>query len=193
MHALIHWIPFFIYFFAGTILITHNHLWTRFSTLAQHLTIGSLFFYLTVIDWLCLTPSMFNFNSANKFLFYFHGVPFNIIPLQGFSQEFMLNIIMTIPLGVYLYLINHRMPFAQAALIGFLFSLFIEGNQFFCGLIFHIGRVADIDDLISNTLGTTIGFAIMIMLDQTIFHQVIKQFMLKHQKSDKLNNRGGRR
>nr|WP_241499218.1 VanZ family protein [Limosilactobacillus reuteri] len=64
----------------------------------------------------------------------------------------------------------------------------MECNQFVCDLLFHIGRVADVDDLISNTIGTTIGFAVMIILDQTIFHQVIKQFMLVVGKSDKLNN-----
>ena len=187
MHALVHWIPFFIYFFAGTILITHNRLWERFPASGQHFTIATLFVYLTAIDWLCLTPSMFNFSSANKLLFYFHGVPFNIIPLQGLSQEFFLNVIMTIPLGIYLYLINNKMPWERAILYGFLFSLFIESNQFVCDLLFHIGRVADVDDLISNTLGTTIGFAVMIMLDQTFFHHIIKQFMLIGEKSDKLN------
>ncbi|MBB1080044.1 VanZ family protein [Limosilactobacillus sp. STM2_1] len=188
MRALIHWIPFFIYFFAGTILITHNHLWERFSSKSQHFTITTLFIYLTAIDWLCLTPTMFNFNSANKLLFYFHGAPFNIIPLQGLSEEFFLNVIMTVPFGIYLYLINHQMPFTHAILYGFLFSFFIESNQFVCDLLFHIGRVADVDDLISNTLGTTIGFAVMIMLDQTVFHHIIKQFMLIGGKSDKLNN-----
>ena len=110
MYALVHWIPFFIYFFAGSVLVTHNHLWERFPNFGQHITIATFFIYLTAIDWLCLTPSMFNFSSANKLLFYFHGVPFNIIPLQGLSQEFFLNIVMTLPLGVYLYLINHQMP-----------------------------------------------------------------------------------
>lgn len=188
MYALVHWIPFFIYFFAESVLVTHNHLWEKFTNFSQHITIATFFIYLTAIDWLCLTPSIFNFSSANKLLFYFHGVPFNIIPLQGLSQEFFLNIVMTLPLGVYLYLINHQMPFSRAILYGFFFSLFIECNQFVCDLLFHIGRVADVDDLISNTIGTTIGFAVMIILDQTIFHQVIKQFMLVVGKSDKLNN-----
>lgn len=188
MRVLIHWIPFFIYFFANTLLITHNHLWSRFSSPTQHITIATFFCYIIAINWLCLTPTMFNFSSADKFLFYFHGAPYNLIPLQGFSQEFFLNIVMTFPLGVYLYLANYKIPFARAIFYGFCFSLFIEGNQFVCDIIFHIGRVADIDDLISNTLGATIGFAVMIMLDQTIFHQLIKQFMLKGSKSDKLGN-----
>lgn len=188
MRVLICWIPFFIYFFAGSVLVTHNRLWERFPTKSQHLTIATLFIYLTAIDWLCLTPAIFNFHSANKLLFYFHGTPVNLIPLQGLSEEFFLNILMTIPLGVYLYLSDHQMPLPRAAFYGFCFSLFIELNQFFCGIIFHIGRVADIDDLISNTIGTTIGFAAMMFLDQTILHSVIKQFMLIGNKSDKLNN-----
>lgn len=188
MRLLTHWIPFFVYFFANTLLITHSRLWSRFSAPAQRVTIATFFCYIIAINWLCLTPTMFNFSSADKLLFYFHGAPYNLIPLQGFSQEFFLNIIMTFPLGIYLYLANHEISFAKASLIGFCFSLFIEVNQFVCDIIFHIGRVADVDDLISNTLGTMIGFALMIILDQTILHQVIKQFMLKKEKSDKLCN-----
>lgn len=131
---------------------------------------------------------MFNFSSADKILFYFHGVPFNIIPLQGFSEEFFLNIVMTFPLGVYLYLANHQLSLTKVARDAFFFSLFIEVNQFVCDLIFHIGRVADIDDLICNTTGAIIGFGVMIILDQTIFHEFIKHFMLIRTKSDKLGN-----
>ena len=72
MYALVHWIPFFIYFFAGSVLVTHNHLWEKFPNFSQHITIATFFIYLTAINWLCLTPSMFNFSSANKLLFYFH-------------------------------------------------------------------------------------------------------------------------
>lgn len=179
MLGLIHWIPFFVYFFACTLLITHNHLWSRYPSLGQHITIASFFIYIIAILWLCLTPAMFNFSSANKILFYFHGVPFNIIPLQGFSQEFFLNIVMTFPLGVYLYLINPKIKLVKAGLYAFYFSLFIEINQFGCDLIFHIGRVADIDDLICNTAGAIIGFCIMIILDQSVFHRIIKELTLK--------------
>lgn len=188
LRSLVHWIPFFVYFFASTLLITHNHLWARYPKIGQHITIATFFVYIIAINWLCLTPAMFNFGTTDKIMFYFHGVPFNIIPLQGVSQEFFLNIVMTFPLGVYIYLADHRLALARAALYGFCFSLFIEVNQFVCDLIFHIGRVADIDDLICNTAGVIVGFGVMIILDQGIFHQIIKHLMLKGVKSDTLDN-----
>lgn len=85
---------------------------------------------------------------------------------------------MTLPFGVYLYLLNPHLSFENAGLAGFLFSLFIEGNQFIGDFFFHLGRLADIDDLITNTLGTLIGFAVMIILDQTVLHKLFRHFML---------------
>lgn len=188
MFFLIQWIPFFIYFFANLMLITHNHLWQKYPNPGQHFTIASFFVYIIAINWLCLTPTLFYFQSADKLIHYFHGAPYNLIPLQGVSQEFFLNIVMTIPLGVYLYLANPHRSLAKAGVYGFCFSLFIECNQFICGIIFKIGRVADVDDLITNTLGTLVGFGIMILLDQTILHRLFKIFMLKKLKSDTLSN-----
>lgn len=83
---------------------------------------------------------------------------------QVFLQPFF-NIMLTLPFGVYLrYLtkINAR----QAILAGFLLSLFFELTQL-SGLYFIYPRpyrLFEIDDLITNTLGAGIGYAIEPML-----------------------------
>lgn len=172
------WIPFIVYFSLAVCLLYCSRVWSRYPRIPQRITAISLLVYIGAILWLCLTPASFSFSSAPKILFYFHGVPFNVIPFQGLSIEFFLNIIMTFPFGVYLYLLNPRLSFENAGLAGFLLSLFIEGNQFIGDFLFHIGRLADIDDLITNTLGTLIGFAVMIALDQTALHKLFRHFML---------------
>lgn len=175
-----YWIPFMVYLCLLLFAYHQRQIWQRYPNPLQRVTSGAFLIYLVAILWLCLTPAYFNFESAPKTLFYFHGVPFNVIPFQGVSTEFFLNIVMTFPLGVFLYLINPHLTLERAGLYGFLFSLFIESNQFVCDFLFHIGRLADIDDLITNTLGALIGFVFMIIIDHTIFHHLIRGFMLKH-------------
>ncbi|MBU9695728.1 VanZ family protein [Limosilactobacillus portuensis] len=59
-----------------------------------------------------------------------------------------------------------------------MFSFFIEGNQFVCDFLFHIGRVADIDDIITNTIGGIVGFYGLKLLDRGFIDKIIHPFFL---------------
>lgn len=99
-------------------------------------------------------------------VFYLTGIPdvksfspqFNInlipsIPLRQYSVHYVLNIFMCIPFGLMLpclWKCFSKLRFTLLA--GFFFSLGIEILQL---LTF---RVTDIDDLITNTLGTAMGY-----------------------------------
>lgn len=73
-------------------------------------------------------------------------------PLKMISQVIG-NILMFIPLGFLLPIVFKRFTsFKKTFQFIWLFSFFIEFTQYF------IGRSADIDDLILNTLGGVIGF-----------------------------------
>lgn len=82
----------------------------------------------------------------------------NFIPLKDiFSSPmgYILNIILFIPLGIFLPILYKKYRnFRSVTVFGFLTSLFIEIMQIFS----H--RATDIDDLITNTLGTIIGYLI---------------------------------
>jgi glycopeptide antibiotics resistance protein len=65
------------------------------------------------------------------------------------------NIIWFIPLGVMLPIVMKRKKFFLTIAIGFLFSFTIETIQY----LFYKG-VAELDDLILNTLGVAIGYSI---------------------------------
>src|SRR5699024_3942675 len=73
-----------------------------------------------------------------------------------FVYNFYGNILWFIPFGMLQPLLQHRRPhFFSTVLLGMLLSLSIETLQFFLAT-----GVADIDDLIFNTLGTVLGYGL---------------------------------
>lgn len=71
----------------------------------------------------------------------------------------LFNVLLTLPFGVYLrYLFQCR--WWQAILFGFMLSAFYEISQFsgLFGLYVHPYRLFDVDDLITNTTGSLLGF-----------------------------------
>ncbi|HIY58458.1 MAG TPA: VanZ family protein [Candidatus Tetragenococcus pullicola] len=80
---------------------------------------------------------------------------------QGVVLEPLFNIVLTIPFGVYLrYYFN--VSFKKTILFSFCLSLFFELTQL-TGLYFIYPRpyrLADVDDLINNTLGGVIGYSL---------------------------------
>lgn len=88
---------------------------------------------------------------------YFRFHPhFNLRPfLYMFSamETTVLNVILFIPLGIFLPLLWKQYRFFwKTLLLGFFASLFLEGMQIFTY------RASDINDLITNTAGTVLGF-----------------------------------
>ncbi len=80
---------------------------------------------------------------------------YNFVPFDSFGIGFVLNIVMCMPLGFLLPLIWKRCrKCSKTVLTGFWFSLLIEITQ-----IFNF-RATDVDDLMTNTCGTLIGYGI---------------------------------
>lgn len=90
----------------------------------------------------------------------------------------ILNIILFLPLGLFLPLLFKKYShISKVALTGFLFSLSIEIVQMF-------GRGAtDINDLITNTLGVSLGYFIYKMLSKLTSKGLREKFQ-----ADKVNN-----
>lgn len=173
---LLHWLPFCGYSLVAVALSINA--FSHYQHFGKRLTILASLCYFIIILRLCLTPVTFSFLTANRNLHYFHGVPYNLLPFQQLDLEWFLNVIMTIPFGILLYLISHKSSFITVLGLSFLFSFFIEGNQFVCDFLFQIGRVADIDDIITNTLGGTIGFYVLKLLNRGVINKIIAPFFL---------------
>ena len=80
---------------------------------------------------------------------------YNFVPFNSMGIGFVLNIIMCLPLGFLLPLIfKECRKCSKTVLTGIIFSFLIEFTQ-----IFNF-RATDIDDLMTNTCGTLIGYLI---------------------------------
>lgn len=84
-------------------------------------------------------------------------------------QQVVLNVLMTVPFGMFLkYLFN--LDLKQALLFSLGLSLFFELTQL-TGLYFIYSgsyRLFDVDDLLANTLGGFVGFALMSLIAKKI-------------------------
>ena len=82
-----------------------------------------------------------------------------LIPLTTMRvDDFLLNIVMTLPLAALLYVVFSVRAKSRVFLVGFVISAAIEVMQAVQDIAFHGNRWADVNDLISNTLGVLIGY-----------------------------------
>ena len=102
-----------------------------------------------------------------RFNFYYDERQLNLVPLadlihlphrvgtREFLRLFLGNIGWFVPFGFLWPMLLKKKSFLITLASGFLFSFFIETMQF----VFYKG-VAELDDLILNTLGTAIGYVL---------------------------------
>jgi glycopeptide antibiotics resistance protein len=86
------------------------------------------------------------------------GSLLNLVPMKfegpGAVVDAVLNIGVFVPLGLLLAAAAVRFP--VALLIGLLLSAAIEVSQY----LVQVGRTSDVNDLITNTTGTVVGWAV---------------------------------
>lgn len=114
---------------------------------------------LPITDFISLVP----FGFVLDIVKHFDDVSFSIINLvkaPAFYQM-VFNIMMFVPLGIFLRM-RFKLSLKRVILYGFLVSLFFEFIQLtgLLGMYSRPYRVFDIDDLIINTLGTTLGYLV---------------------------------
>ena len=145
----------------------------------QWFTMLSALIYTLAIAYLCFTPTQYNWGGPHKIFYHVLGVPCNIIPFQALSPDFFLNIVMTVPAGIYWYLLSDRHDCKFVLLFGILLGISIETTQFLCDLLFHVERFVDIDDVITNTACVLVGFYTMVILKTTVLAGWISQLTIK--------------
>jgi glycopeptide antibiotics resistance protein len=94
------------------------------------------------------------------------GNSINLLPLVTLTMHdlktSLLNILLMLPFGFGLPFIT-PLRMRQVVFIGALFSIGIELSQLITGLIAHVTfRVADINDVLFNTLGVAIGYVLFV-------------------------------
>ena len=129
--------------------------------------------YCLLLVWIILFKLSFSIQditgldkirSINLIPFYYH----NEINSHFHFTEVIENFLIFIPFGIYLKMLNKDNKII--IIYGFLFSLILEISQF----IFKLGA-SDITDIITNTLGTTIGVLGYCLLEK-IFKDKVQYF-----------------
>ncbi|MFC7528419.1 VanZ family protein [Actinoplanes sp. GCM10030250] len=89
--------------------------------------------------------------------------PYRIIfepVLSARPADVVLNTVMTLPMAALMYIMFGIRERRRVVLAGFLLSLAIEVTQAFLVLALHGNRWADVNDLMSNTLGAVVGYLV---------------------------------
>jgi glycopeptide antibiotics resistance protein len=168
-----------MYFNVLTILL-FGLIWigmVRFLRLKKHTSHAFLIFltifYVYIVKVLDYT--LFQFQSLVLLKYFTPGLilngqtagkSMNLIPLISLTSQdletSLLNILLLIPFGFGLpFITNFRMK--TTVVIGALFSIFIEFLQLITGLMAKITfRIADINDVIFNTIGVAIGYILFV-------------------------------
>ncbi|OGE32139.1 hypothetical protein A2631_02500 [Candidatus Daviesbacteria bacterium RIFCSPHIGHO2_01_FULL_44_29] len=121
------------------------------------------------------------------------GKDMNLIPLITLTpsdlKTSLLNILLLIPFGFGLpFITNFRMK--KVVVAGALFSIAIELAQLVTGLLAHTTfRIADINDVIFNTIGVAVGYMLFVgfvLIYRHVSHkQAILQYIAKRPQIDK--------
>lgn len=124
-----------------------------------------MFYLLIMLKEVIGFPSLSNWQRVINVQGNIFDPNINLIPFQyGILYSDYLNILMFIPLGFILPLMWKKYhKFADTVKFGFYLSLFIELSQLFTRF-----RATDINDLITNTLGVTIGWAIYFIFSKLL-------------------------
>ena len=117
--------------------------------------------YLGAVAWLTLGPqptALVRASGLYRILRELHSHPSTAWVTYSFVQ-YGSNLLMFLPVGVFLVLLFGRRLWWFAVIMGTLLSASIEFTQ-----LFIPGRVSDVRDLMSNSLGTLIGVLVALIL-----------------------------
>ncbi|SFC85422.1 VanZ family protein [Bacillus sp. UNCCL81] len=129
--------------------------------ISQYFLLFTFVFYIFCVIHLVFFPIDVNIGIyANQTKWY---NTINFIPVLTIDFfTFVLNIIMFVPLGVYLFFIGRKnFTVKQTAKTGFILSLVIEIIQMIIRIMLGSGRSSDINDLLANIIGAIVGYLII--------------------------------
>ncbi|HIW33092.1 MAG TPA: VanZ family protein [Candidatus Paenibacillus intestinavium] len=130
-------------------------------SIGQFFVLTTFCVYLLCVIHLVLFPIEVNIGKFANLTPWYKVI--NFVPILTLDMKtFLLNIIMFIPLGIYLPLLKNKFNSAnKVAYLALFFSLSIEVFQLIMRIVFGNGRSTDINDLIANTFGGIIGYLIL--------------------------------
>jgi len=150
--------------------------------ISQYFLLITFVFYILCVIHLVFFPIDVNIGIyANQTKWY---NTINFIPVLTIDLfTFVLNIIMFVPLGMYLLFIGRKNDTVkQIAKTGFILSIAIEIIQMIIRIMLGSGRSSDINDLLANTIGAIVGYLIIKKLYRIKkVKNVLTSFQLNHE------------
>lgn len=144
---------------AGMVLIGASFYWLhkrKMLTIKISIVLTLFYYYLTILlSHIVGIPTIKELMRLSVLGESFFQPNINLIPFaNGLNMEFLLNVLLFIPLGFFCPMISTTyQQVKNVLLIGFGFSFVIELSQ-----LFTLHRATDVNDMISNTLGALIGY-----------------------------------
>ncbi|AEV95481.1 VanZ family protein [Pediococcus claussenii] len=159
------YVPFLILLFLVIIsivrIIGHN------PKLVNTIVFGSLGVYLICVFWLIFTPGLYYLGDTYYMRYFWFGTAKIVYVPAGLTSEgSIMNMIMTLPAGVYLRLLlpNKVNKIPIVFMLAISIGLFNEGGQFILDLLVNIQRTVDITDVITNSIGVILGWGIAFLI-----------------------------
>lgn len=91
--------------------------------------------------------------------------PLVVVPVVGYELvDAVENILIFVPVGILVPLLVARASWWRVVAVGALFSLAIEVTHFVTAHLLNGGHIADVNDLLSNTVGGVLGFGLFSVL-----------------------------
>lgn len=141
----------------------------------NYLIIVSFILYLLLLTWIIIFKCRFSLDSLKR------ASTINFIPfktndiINGFHETF-LNLLVFIPLGIYVKLVFKKQSIIKSMFFISAISLLYETTQY----IFHIG-ISDITDVMMNSLGGLIGVVAI-----TLLYKLFEHFVKDKENLDKI-------
>lgn len=173
------WIPFVIICFLLAYWLIR--LWQRpTESFWQRLTLFAAWIYTAFICRICFAPATFQFTPTHNIHYFLidNRIILNLIPFQDMDIAFWLNVVMTVPAGIFYALIIRPKHWYSILGLSIGTGLFLETTQFIIDWTVNLGRWVEVDDLITNAAGVLIGLLIVYLLDHTFFSPLVKKFKI---------------
>ena len=139
---------------------------SKVNNVTNRLTTVLFIIYLIALYWILLLKLGVRFS-------YMENRRANLIPFSEpliLSGENILNIVIFVPLGIYVGILFERWILGKRLVFVFLLSLLVEGLQY----ILRLGAF-DVTDIITNTLGGVIGLIIFSAIGKAFNNRVKAQ------------------
>lgn len=145
----------------------------------QILVLALSFVYFAALGFVCFGPQLqVDLASGTMKPIWVGPVPTNPIPFRGFGWDVLLNVVLTLPIGIFLVLfLTRKITWRKVLLTGFLVGIGIELIQFGLDWVLPLKRWVDINDVLMNTLGVIIGW-FLIRLVQKRWPRFVAKFQL---------------